>query len=133
MTITSYYNKYYLIVFEMLAIPTYWELWCVFQGFLRRLCTKVVNLDTKAELKGKVAETLVTQVCELPLAYFDVMVHLTVHLVEELIICGLVQTRWMYPFERYYKGLKGFVRNLARPQGSFARGYEIEEALGFLT
>lgn len=61
------------------------------------------------------------------------MVHLTVHLVEELHVCGPIQTRWMYPYERYFKGLKGFVRNLAKPEGIIAQGYLVEEALGFVT
>jgi hypothetical protein len=39
----------------------------------------------------------------------------------------------MYPYERYFKGLKTFVRNLAKPKGSMAQGYEVEEALDFLT
>jgi hypothetical protein len=34
-----------------------------------------------------------------------------------------VQTRWMYPYERYFKGLKSFVWNLAKPEGSMAHGY----------
>ncbi len=61
------------------------------------------------------------------------MTHLLVHLVEELEICGLVHMHWMYPMEFYTKTLKGYVRNKARPEGSMAKGYAIEEALGFCT
>ena len=39
----------------------------------------------------------------------------------------------MYPYERYYKELKSFIRNLAKPEGSIAHGYQMEEALGFVT
>jgi hypothetical protein len=39
----------------------------------------------------------------------------------------------MYPMEFYTKTLKGYVRNKARPEGSMAKGYAIEEALGFCT
>lgn len=42
-------------------------------------------------------------------------------------------SRWMYPFERYFKSVKGFVRNLAKPEGSIAQGYQVEQALGFIT
>jgi hypothetical protein len=31
------------------------------------------------------------------------------------------------------KALKGYVHNMARPKGSMANGYSIEEALGFCT
>ena len=68
---------------------------------------------------------------EFPPSFFDPMTHLLVHLVEELHICGLVHSRWMYPLERYMKSLKGFVRNKARPEGGMAEGYALEEALGW--
>ncbi|GKF61781.1 hypothetical protein Tco_0181835, partial [Tanacetum coccineum] len=38
---------------------------------------------------------------------------------------------WMYPFERYMKKLKNYVRNKAKPEGSIAEGYVAEEALTF--
>ena len=31
------------------------------------------------------------------------------------------------------KSLKNFVRNLAHPEGSTAQGYQVKEALGFIT
>jgi len=39
----------------------------------------------------------------------------------------------MYPFERYMKELKSFVKNKAKPEGSMAYGYLREESIGFLT
>jgi hypothetical protein len=65
-----------------------------------------------------------------PPAYFDIMTHLVIHLVEELDICGPVHTGWMYPMEKYMKALKRFVQNMARPKGSMGMGYFIEKALG---
>ncbi|XP_026384903.1 uncharacterized protein LOC113280500 [Papaver somniferum] len=37
-----------------------------------------------------------------PPSLFDVMMHLTIHLAREVRLCGPVQYRWMYPFERYF-------------------------------
>ncbi|GJX36306.1 hypothetical protein Tco_0247863 [Tanacetum coccineum] len=37
----------------------------------------------------------------------------------------------MYPFERYMKKLKNYVRNKAKPEGSIAKGYVADEALTF--
>ncbi|XP_057760779.1 uncharacterized protein LOC130981179 [Arachis stenosperma] len=59
------------------------------------------------------------------------MVHLTVHLVEEVRLGGPVQYRWMYPIERYLCRLKQFVRNRSQPEGSIAEGYLSEEILVF--
>ncbi|GJW64216.1 CACTA transposable element [Tanacetum coccineum] len=49
----------------------------------------------------------------------------------EAILGGPVYMRWMYPFERYMKKLKNYVRNKARPEGCIAEGYIAEEALTF--
>ena len=37
----------------------------------------------------------------------------------------------MYPFERFMKTLKEYVRNSARPEGSIAKGYMVKETLTF--
>ena len=89
----------------------------------QRLCLKVNNPAQKAQFMEDAAETLSTLEREFPPSFFDIMVHLTLHLVEELFVCGPAHTLWMYPYERYFKGLKGFVRNLAKPEGSITQGY----------
>ena len=66
-----------------------------------------------------------------PPTFFDIMVNLVLHLPDEAICGGPVSYRWMYPFERYMKKLKYYVRNKARPEGSIAEGYVSEEALEF--
>ena len=66
-----------------------------------------------------------------PPAFFDIMVHLLLHLPDEAIAGGPVCMRWMFPFERYMKKLKNYVRNKAKPEGSIAEGYVAEEALSF--
>nr|GEW13436.1 hypothetical protein [Tanacetum cinerariifolium] len=42
---------------------------------------------------------------------------------------GPIRPRWMFPFERYMKKIKCYVRNKAKPEGSIAEGYVAEEAL----
>nr|GEZ54161.1 hypothetical protein [Tanacetum cinerariifolium] len=44
---------------------------------------------------------------------------------------GPIRPRWMFPFERFMKKLKGYVRNKAKTEGSIAEGYVAEEALTF--
>jgi hypothetical protein len=98
-----------------------------------RICAKVVDKNSLADLRVYVAETLCfLEVC-FPPAFFDIMEHSLVHLVDELEICGPVGGRWMYPCERYLGILKSFVRNKAQPEASMATGYAAEEALGFCT
>nr|GEV11811.1 hypothetical protein [Tanacetum cinerariifolium] len=45
---------------------------------------------------------------------------------------GPIHPRWMYPFERFMKKLKNYVRNKAKLEGSIAEGYVAEEALTFI-
>jgi hypothetical protein len=80
-----------------------------------------------------VATTLNLLEWELLGAFFDVMTHLCLHVVEELAICGPVHVRWMYPIERALKTFKAYMRNKARPEASMAKGYIYDETIGFVT
>ncbi|GKD73551.1 hypothetical protein Tco_1331833 [Tanacetum coccineum] len=66
-----------------------------------------------------------------PPAFFDIMIHVAIHLPDEAILGGPLRYRWMFSFERYMKKLKNYVRNKAKPEGSIAEGYVSEEALTF--
>ncbi|RVW97578.1 hypothetical protein CK203_046481 [Vitis vinifera] len=48
-------------------------------------------------------------------------------------LCGPVYFRWMYPFERFMKVLKGYVRNRNHPEGCIVECYIAEEAIEFCT
>ncbi|XP_052627699.1 uncharacterized protein LOC111897517 [Lactuca sativa] len=73
--------------------------------------------------------------CELemhfPPSFFDIMVHLISHIVQEIKACGPVFLQYMYPFERYMGILKGYVRNRNRPEGSIVEWYTFEEVIEF--
>ena len=64
-------------------------------------------------------------------AFFDVMVHLAVHLTDEALLRGPVQLGWMYPVERRLYTLKRSVRNKTRPEGSIVEAYVADDALTF--
>ena len=99
--------------------------------FFNSLCSKVVDVSKLDKLQSDVVLTL----CELekifPPSFFDVMIHLTVHLVRELRLCGPVFFRWMFPFERFNKVLKSYVRNRFYPEGCIAESYLGEESIEF--
>jgi len=97
------------------------------------LCAKTVDVTQKSHLTTNCAETMCMLEKEMPPSFFDIMSHLPNHLVEELFLCGPIHMRWMYPYEQYFKSLKGYVKNLAKPEGSIAQGYQVQEALGFVT
>ncbi|KAK1697602.1 hypothetical protein QYE76_014299 [Lolium multiflorum] len=70
----------------------------------------------------RLQEEIVVILCELemyfPPAFFDVMVHLLVHIVEDIIQLGPTFLHSMMPFERMNGVIKGYVRNRARPDGA---------------
>ncbi|RVW77665.1 hypothetical protein CK203_053390 [Vitis vinifera] len=72
---------------------------CRLSSFFNTLCSKVVDVPTLDELQNEVVVTLCLFEKYFPPSFFDIMVHLTVHLVRELRLCGPVYLRWMYPFE----------------------------------
>ena len=68
-----------------------------------------------------------------PPAFFDVMPHLLLHLVNGLDWLGPVHSRWCYGAERYLFVFKKYFRNRAIPEASIAKGYMYAEALGYMS
>ena len=99
--------------------------------FFNQLCNKVIDVAKLDEMQRNIAETLCLLEKYFPPSFFDIMVHLTIHLVREVRLCGPVWFRWMYSFERNMRNLKGYVRSRSRPEGCMAECYIAEEAVEF--
>lgn len=65
--------------------------------------------------------------------FWDIMMHLPIHLVEEVAILGPVHSRWCYSVERYLGVLTSYVRDTSKPEACMASGYSVDESLGFCT
>nr|XP_027193555.1 uncharacterized protein LOC101504995 [Cicer arietinum] len=78
--------------------------------FFNAICSKVIDPQKLNELENKAVIIL----CQLEM-YFPPSFYL----------------RWMYPFERYMKILKGYVKNPHRPEASIVERYIAEEAIEF--
>ena len=96
-------------------------------AFFRGICGKVLELEEVHKLQEEVIEIL----CQFPPAFFDIMVHLPVHLCKEVEFGGPVHLRWMFGIESYLCKLKSYVRNRSKPEGSIAEGYLAEECMTF--
>ena len=99
----------------------------------RRICARVWDPAQGEHLREDVAVTMCLMEMTFPPTLFNVMSHLPMHLVNELIILGPPQVRWMYPIERNMMTLKNHVRNRARPEASIAHGYLMDETMGYAT
>ncbi|CAN6557429.1 unnamed protein product [Malus baccata var. baccata] len=95
------------------------------------LCSKKESEEGFKQLNSRIALTLCQLEKIFPHAFFDIMVHLPVHLADEASLARPVQYRWMYPIERYLQMLKRYVRNKGRPEGSIAEAYLVDECLSF--
>ncbi|KAL5582926.1 hypothetical protein UlMin_015368 [Ulmus minor] len=99
--------------------------------FFNALCSKAVDVNSLDNIQQEFVTTLcMLEMYFLP-TFFDVMIHLMVHLVREVKLCGPVWFQWMYPFEQYMKVLKGYVRKGNMPEGCIAQCYVAEEALEY--
>lgn len=68
--------------------------------FFRNISARVLDPDDLDKLQEHIIMTLCHMEMVFPPSFFMVMVHLTVHLVEEAKQGGPVAFRWMYPIER---------------------------------
>ena len=99
----------------------------------QRLCAKEVRSPDQHDMMQDVIMATCVLKKEFPTTFLDIMSHLLVHLVQQLFTCGPVHCRWMYPIERYMKTLKDYVRTFAHPEGSIAKGYQMDDTLRFCT
>ncbi|XP_024005009.1 uncharacterized protein LOC112082142 [Eutrema salsugineum] len=92
---------------------------------------RVIDPEKLISLEAEVVETLCQLERLFPPSMFDIMFHLPVHLARETRLGWPVHFRWMYPFERYMKTLKAYVKNYARPEACMAEGYMEGECIAF--
>jgi hypothetical protein len=98
----------------------------------RNICSKIWNPSEFESLQTDVAITLALVEMDFAPSFFNIMTQLLYHLVDEIDLCGLVASRWMYPVEWYMKTLKIYVRNMASPKASMVEGYIRDECFGFV-
>ena len=101
--------------------------------FFNSICAKTVYAESLVQLQKDVAVTLCELEMFLPPSFFDIMVHLTIHLVREIRLCGPMFLRYMYPFERAMGQLKAMVRSRSKPEGSIITGTRDEEVIEYYT
>ncbi|XP_071728182.1 uncharacterized protein [Rutidosis leptorrhynchoides] len=87
--------------------------------YYRQLCSKVLKTTDLFRLEKDIVKIFCDLERIFPPSFFDVMIHLSVHLASEARLGGPVHYRWMYPIER------------SKPEGSIAEGYLAEECVSF--
>ncbi len=71
-------------------------------GFFIEICSKILKIDELEQLKSQIVLTLCKLERVFSPSFFDVMIHLPVHLATEAKIARPVQFLWMYFVERHF-------------------------------
>lgn len=108
-----------------------WEPLAELAMFFRKLSAPKILASEMAVMQVTIVETICKLEKIFPPAFFDSMEHLMMHLPYEARVCGPVQYRWMYPFERRMHTLKEYVKNFTAPEGCIARAYLNSEVTNF--
>ncbi|WMV30540.1 hypothetical protein MTR67_023925 [Solanum verrucosum] len=88
--------------------------------FFCRLCQKVITLEELDCLEVEIIETINQLERIFPPSFSDIMIHLPIHLANEVRLGGPVQNRWMYSTEREMGTFKSYIRNKRYPEGCIA-------------
>ena len=96
-------------------------------NFFRSICSKVIRPRDLEKLESKIGEITSNLEIIFHPTFFDIMLHLLVHLVNESILGGSIHLRWMYAINKSLCNLKGLVRNRFCPDASISEGYLVEE------
>ncbi|XP_074373883.1 uncharacterized protein LOC141714249 [Apium graveolens] len=80
-------------------------------AFLRALWSKVIDLDDLRKLQEEIIEIVCSFGTIFPQAFFDVMIHLLLHLCNKVEYVGPAHLGCMWEIERYLARLKSYVLN----------------------
>lgn len=132
-------HDYHVLIKQLLSIA----MRCVLPKHVKqaiiRLCLSfnslyatVIDVTMLDKLEKNLVETLcLLEKCFSP-SFFDIIVHLTIHLMSEVGQCGPTYLQWMYPFKQYMKTPKGYVENHNCHDGCITESYIAEEAENFV-
>jgi hypothetical protein len=99
--------------------------------YFKVLYSKVIDVVEIEKWEAKIPEIMCKLEMVFPPSFFDMMVHLTIHLATEVRIAGPVQFRDMWSTERFIGNMKDMVTNTSHPEGSIAENYTFDESLTF--
>ncbi|XP_049410510.1 uncharacterized protein LOC125873672 [Solanum stenotomum] len=99
-------HDYHVFMEQLLSIAfcglpeNIWKSMAEISLFFKDLCSSTLRVENVVRMAKNIV--VISNKLEkiLPPGFFDVMEHLPIHLVQEALLGGPVQYRWMYPFER---------------------------------
>ena len=68
--------------------------------FFKQLCCKTLKVEEVEKMKSDIVVILFKLEMIFPPAFFEIIVHLAIHLPNEALLGGSIQNRWMFHTER---------------------------------
>ncbi|KAK1605574.1 hypothetical protein QYE76_029247 [Lolium multiflorum] len=102
-------------------------------NFFDIITRKSISVKKLARLQEEIVVILCEMEMYFPPAFFDVMVHLLIHIMDDIVSLGPTFLHNMMPFERMNGVIKGYIRNRSHPDGSIVQGWLTEECISFCT
>ncbi|KAL9687627.1 hypothetical protein QQ045_032032 [Rhodiola kirilowii] len=97
--------------------------------WFQRLCCRELVKEEVNSMKLEIVKILCQLQRIFPPAFFTIMVHLMVHLPDQILLKGHVHYSWMYPMERQLGQYKKYVRNTRYPEGCIVEQYVAHECV----
>ncbi|CAM8987826.1 unnamed protein product [Rhodiola kirilowii] len=97
--------------------------------WFQKLCCKEFTVNDAIQMKDDIVIILCKLETVFPPAFFTIMVHLLIHLPDQVLLKGPVHYSWMYPIERQLGEYKRSVRNTRYPEGCIAEQYITHECV----
>lgn len=82
-------------------------------NFFQLICSRTLRSNNLEKTRDEIVVILCKLETIFPPTFFDIMVHLVMHLPEEATQGGPIHFRWMYHIERFLGSLNKYVRNRA--------------------
>jgi hypothetical protein len=97
--------------------------------FFNAISQKVFDEESLYDLEENIYETMCLLEAYFLSSFFDISVHLIIHLVKEIRYLGPMFLHHMYPYERFMSTLNKYAKSQVHPEGSMAQCYSTEEVV----
>ncbi|KAL9675481.1 hypothetical protein QQ045_003683 [Rhodiola kirilowii] len=95
--------------------------------WFKKLCCKELMVRDVTQMKVDIIMILCKLERVFPQAFFTIMVHLLIHLLEQVLLKGPMHYNWTYPIERQLGEYKRSIWNTRYPEGCIAESYITHE------
>lgn len=96
--------------------------------FFNAISHKVIDLEELGHLRVFAIETVCKFEMCFPLSFFNMMQHLMVHIVPQILVLGPLYLHQMWTFEQYMSNLKRLCTEPCPPRGFDDRGIHYQES-----